>query len=400
MSTTFRTCKYKPDALVSALYDPIAATHPFHSGEVLSFRVQDDGSDRHMYNIGTRPFDSKSAKSTLSLLFASLAHSHVNYGDALPVFYIVGSDITIGANIPCAGGEVTLSPSASVLTIDYGNEAAGVPFFEVAVLSARTQIELKCAEDFAALNILLTTFRQHIGALPSPAANTMATFSQRKVQRLKDLLMHEATDSELHDIRDFLNKRPKKIQTACGLLKLPAELRYIIYEHVAEDAHAMCPKPIHEGSFQLEQRAVAELANERAMHLRDSFGGKVRPGLLGACKELFQEFHSIFYSSAHIDARLYYPGKGWRQVNAPAMLDYVVNDKHNVRLFSASTVYFGSDNLLDLEMRIETYVGNAMFWGILRMRDADNAICGVRLGVAVKSPPWSDRPYSAQAATP
>lgn len=78
--------------------------------------------------------------------------SHVNYGDALPVFYIVGSDITIGANIPCAGGEVTLSPSASVLTIDYGNEAAGVPFFEVAVLSARTQIELKCAEDFAALS--------------------------------------------------------------------------------------------------------------------------------------------------------------------------------------------------------------------------------------------------------
>ncbi|KAK6431234.1 hypothetical protein LTR95_012605 [Oleoguttula sp. CCFEE 5521] len=46
---------------------------------------------------------------------------------------------------------VTLSPSAPFLTIDYANEVAGFPFFDVAELSGPAQIEVKYSEEYDAL---------------------------------------------------------------------------------------------------------------------------------------------------------------------------------------------------------------------------------------------------------
>ena len=68
-----------------------------------------------------------------------------------PSTYSLGSDYDLAASIPYQNNSITLSPSSPVLTLDFGTEVAGFPFFEVTALSGPTQLEVKYAEQFVAL---------------------------------------------------------------------------------------------------------------------------------------------------------------------------------------------------------------------------------------------------------
>lgn len=71
-----------------------------------------------------------------------------------PVDFGVGTTPIINGLQPFSSSKVTLSPSAPVLTLDYGAEVAGFPYFEVTSLGGpAAQIELKYSEQFAGLNL-------------------------------------------------------------------------------------------------------------------------------------------------------------------------------------------------------------------------------------------------------
>lgn len=71
-----------------------------------------------------------------------------------PVDFGVGTTPIINGLQPFSYSNVTLTPSAPVLTLDYGAEVAGFPYFEVASLGGpAAQIELKYSEQFAGLNL-------------------------------------------------------------------------------------------------------------------------------------------------------------------------------------------------------------------------------------------------------
>ncbi|EME48220.1 hypothetical protein DOTSEDRAFT_69985 [Dothistroma septosporum NZE10] len=223
----------------------------------------------------------------------------------------------------------------------------------------------------------------------------MAIFSQRKVQRLKQMLMQKAADSELDEVCDFLNQRPKKTQANCGLLKLPAELRNIIYEYVAEDAHAACQKPVDPDLLQGERWREAVLLCGRARQSRDFSGEKVCPGLLGVCHELFREFHSVFYSPRFIDARYHEAGTGWKHIKNPALLDAVVNQKHPVTVFDTIRVQFGIEDVLRQKQQIESMSSRHVFIGMLYLKDSQNLACSIKFYISIARPPWADLPSPA-----
>ncbi|KAK4506260.1 hypothetical protein PRZ48_004225 [Zasmidium cellare] len=85
------------------------------------------------------------------LLFTAVA-GFVDYGDVLPESYAVGSGPTLDADSPYSDSHIALSSDKPYLTLDFATEVAGFPFFEVVSLSAPTQIEVKYAEDFTALD--------------------------------------------------------------------------------------------------------------------------------------------------------------------------------------------------------------------------------------------------------
>lgn len=75
----------------------------------------------------------------------------MNYGNVLPERYFLSSAPVLNTANVYSNQTIVLSPEIPVLTLDYGTESAGFPFFDVSSLSGPTQIEVKYAEQFPAL---------------------------------------------------------------------------------------------------------------------------------------------------------------------------------------------------------------------------------------------------------
>ncbi|KXT09344.1 hypothetical protein AC579_4110 [Pseudocercospora musae] len=88
----------------------------------------------------------------ICLLLPTLAAGLVDYGDVLPTSYSLADAYSLDTPLQYDQQPITLSTSSPILTIDYGSEVAGFPFFDVGEISAPTQIEVKYAEDFTAFN--------------------------------------------------------------------------------------------------------------------------------------------------------------------------------------------------------------------------------------------------------
>lgn len=86
----------------------------------------------------------------LNFLFPLLVAGR-EYGHVLPIAFALGQTRTIDANTSYSNQTITLSPELPVLTIDYGLESAGFPFFDVLELSAPAQIEVEYSESFVGL---------------------------------------------------------------------------------------------------------------------------------------------------------------------------------------------------------------------------------------------------------
>jgi hypothetical protein len=79
------------------------------------------------------------------------ARDHASY---TPVYYGIGTAPIINGLETYSGSEVTLNSSAPILTLDYGTEVAGFPYFQVTSLTgSAAQIELKYSEQFQGLNL-------------------------------------------------------------------------------------------------------------------------------------------------------------------------------------------------------------------------------------------------------
>jgi hypothetical protein len=79
------------------------------------------------------------------------ARSQASY---TPVDYGIGTAPIINGLETYSRSEVTLNSSAPILTLDYGTEVAGFPYFEVTTLAgSAAQIELKYSEQFQGLNL-------------------------------------------------------------------------------------------------------------------------------------------------------------------------------------------------------------------------------------------------------
>ena len=78
-------------------------------------------------------------------------HKFVDYGNAHPVAYHLGQNLSIDATTPYQKENIELSPSQPFLTLDYGTDRSGFPIFCVESLSDATQIEVKYSEEFPAL---------------------------------------------------------------------------------------------------------------------------------------------------------------------------------------------------------------------------------------------------------
>ena len=78
-------------------------------------------------------------------------YSFVDHGNAYPVAYNLGHDLTIDAKTPYKKNDIELSQSNPFLTLDYGTDRSGFPIFSVESLSGDTQIEVKYSEEFPAL---------------------------------------------------------------------------------------------------------------------------------------------------------------------------------------------------------------------------------------------------------
>ena len=71
-----------------------------------------------------------------------------------PVSFAVGAAPIIDDLQTYSNNKVTLNASSPVLTLDYGAEVAGFPYFEVtSVGESAAQIELKYSEPFAGLSL-------------------------------------------------------------------------------------------------------------------------------------------------------------------------------------------------------------------------------------------------------
>ncbi|CZR61468.1 uncharacterized protein PAC_11364 [Phialocephala subalpina] len=79
------------------------------------------------------------------------ARSQTSY---TPVAFAIGTAPIIDSLQPLSENAVILSPSAPVLTLDYGANVAGFPYFDVTSLAGpAAQIELKYSEQFEGLNL-------------------------------------------------------------------------------------------------------------------------------------------------------------------------------------------------------------------------------------------------------
>jgi len=71
-----------------------------------------------------------------------------------PVAFGIGTAPIVDGLQTYSGNQVTLNSAAPILTLDYGAEVAGFPYFEVASLAGSTaQIELKYSEQFEGLKL-------------------------------------------------------------------------------------------------------------------------------------------------------------------------------------------------------------------------------------------------------
>ncbi|KAF8861335.1 Six-hairpin glycosidase [Acephala macrosclerotiorum] len=93
----------------------------------------------------------------LSNLVEAIAGHEVNARSQTsytPVAFAVGTAPIIDGLQPLSAKAVTLDSSAPVLTLDYGADVAGFPYFEVTSLAGpAAQIELKYSEQFEGLNL-------------------------------------------------------------------------------------------------------------------------------------------------------------------------------------------------------------------------------------------------------
>lgn len=70
-----------------------------------------------------------------------------------PVAFGIGTAPIISGLHSYSGQKVTLASSAPILTLDYGADVAGFPYFEVfSHVGSAVQIELKYSEQFQGLN--------------------------------------------------------------------------------------------------------------------------------------------------------------------------------------------------------------------------------------------------------
>jgi hypothetical protein len=79
------------------------------------------------------------------------AHSFVNYGNVYPNKYSLDEEIKVANLAYDNATAITLSPAHPVITLDYGTEVAGFPFFIIAGNGTSAQIEVKYSESFISL---------------------------------------------------------------------------------------------------------------------------------------------------------------------------------------------------------------------------------------------------------
>ena len=70
----------------------------------------------------------------------------------LPQRFVLGKSPSRDGLAAYTGQEVTLDSNNPVLTLDYGLEVGGLPYFETSALDGTVQVELKYSEPFAGLN--------------------------------------------------------------------------------------------------------------------------------------------------------------------------------------------------------------------------------------------------------
>jgi hypothetical protein len=77
--------------------------------------------------------------------------SFVDYGSVTPKSFSQRPTLSSTGLEPWTQTNLTLSPSNPLVTLDYGTEVAGFPFFDVSALSGPVQIECKFTEEFSGL---------------------------------------------------------------------------------------------------------------------------------------------------------------------------------------------------------------------------------------------------------
>ncbi|KAF3039022.1 hypothetical protein E8E12_007438 [Didymella heteroderae] len=84
-------------------------------------------------------------------LLCPVATAFVDYGVVTPRAFSQRPTLSSTGLTPWTNESITLSPSDPLVTIDYGTEMAGFPFFNIAALSGTVQIEVKYTEEFSGL---------------------------------------------------------------------------------------------------------------------------------------------------------------------------------------------------------------------------------------------------------
>ncbi|KAF2207756.1 glycoside hydrolase family 78 protein [Cercospora zeae-maydis SCOH1-5] len=179
-----------------------------------------------------------------------LVAGFVDYGDVVPVRYSLDTKPSLDPGLEYTGQSIELSGEKPVLTIDYGAEVAGFPFFDVETLSAPTQVEVKYAEDFTAFdnpysdgpwtfsNGLSSSFRTETFELSAPGrqqayllqggqrwqtirllTNTTVTFQSVGLNLTSENEPSSAFVGQLHTSNELYDKiwdlGPRVVQAAC-----------------------------------------------------------------------------------------------------------------------------------------------------------------------------------------
>ncbi|RYN99241.1 hypothetical protein AA0120_g2046 [Alternaria tenuissima] len=84
----------------------------------------------------------------IAVFINSSATAFVNYGSIVPKSILQQSAPSSSGLRPWANTSLTLSPSNPLVTLDYGTEVAGFPFFRVSAISGTVQIEAKYSEEY------------------------------------------------------------------------------------------------------------------------------------------------------------------------------------------------------------------------------------------------------------